>query len=146
MSELYIIEALTMFSLSLWKIYLGPIMGVVAGFSYFEVLLFNLSAAVISTIKALYFSDWLFERFKKKKKNTFNPKLRRFLRFWKKYGFKSTAILAPVLIGIPTSAIIANRLKITKSTIVYAHTLSSFFWCTLIYFATKYGANLVGIF
>lgn len=141
--DIYILEAISMFLLSLWKTYLGPIMAAATGFSYTEMLLFNVSAAIISTLKVLYLGDWIFAKRGRKKGHTFNPKLRRFLYFWKKYGFISVAILAPVLIGIPTSTIIAQRLKTPKITIVYAHAITSFFWCSIFYFSITWGLLLV---
>ena len=127
-----------MYFLSLWKTYLGPLIAAGSGFGYLEVLFFNLGAALSSVISILFATDfWLSKRTSSNK--GFNGNLRRALRLWKKYGKLGSAMLAPILIGIPTYALIARRFKESRRKIVCEMVVITFAWCTLIYWAGREG-------
>ena len=46
--DIYILQVKSVFLLSLWKTYVGPALSVPYGFSYVEMLVFNISAAMVS--------------------------------------------------------------------------------------------------
>jgi len=136
--EWYLLQALTIFWFSLWKTYIGPLMAAGLGFSYWEMLLYNLSAALSSSLAVLYASDLYFARRKSKPKG-FSRHLRRALGYWKKYGKWVAIVLAPVILGIPTYVFIARRLKERRRIIMLEIAVITSAWCTLIYFAGKQG-------
>lgn len=130
----YFLQASSMYLLSLWKTYIGPLIAAGSGFSYLEMLLFNLGAAISSALCMLGLTDlWMHRR--KAKTKGFDRNLRRTLRFWKKYGNVGSAVLAPVVIGIPTYTLIARRLKSSRRRILSEVTLITLLWCTLFYWA-----------
>lgn len=138
MDETYLLQAFTMYFLSLWKTYIGPLLAAAGHFGYFEMLVFNLGAAVTSIIGTLLLTDfWIAKRTSSNK--GFNKNLRRALRLWKKYGKVGSAVLAPILIGIPTYTLVARRLKSTRRSIIIELTLITFAWCTVIYWAGREG-------
>lgn len=127
-----------MYFLSLWKTYLGPLIAAGSGFGYFEMLLFNLSAACSSVISILFITDFWFARRSGSNKG-FNGNLRKAVRLWRKYGKLGSAMLAPILIGIPTYAVVARRFKESRRKIIFEITLISFAWCSIIYWAGREG-------
>jgi hypothetical protein len=138
MDDIYFLQASSMYFLSLWKTYLGPLIAAGSGFSYLEMLLFNLGAAMSSALGMLIVSD-AWHRKRAHKKAGFNGNLRKALRLWKKYGKLGSAILASVLIGIPTYALVARRFKESRRKIVMELTVISFVWCSTIYWAGREG-------
>ncbi|MCJ2375283.1 hypothetical protein LNL84_00365 [Vibrio sp. ZSDZ34] len=64
----------------------------------------------------------------------FRPRLRRFLRHWRKYGYRSSALLAPVLIGIPLYTLICQRLKQSHLPMFSWLLVSVLLWSSLSYF------------
>lgn len=138
MDDTYLIQAFSMYFLSLWKTYLGPLIAAGSGFSYAEMLAFNLGAALSSTLSMLFLTDlWMKKR--RTKKRGFNKHLRRTLRIWKRYGRVGALALAPILIGIPTYAVLARRFKESKRRIVIELSCVITLWCTLIFIAGQQG-------
>jgi len=141
MDETYLLQILSMFFFSVWKTYIGPMIAVGANFSYWEMLLFNMGPALGSAAAALFITDfWLAKRQAKAK--GFNKNLRKVLLLWKRYGKRITLILAPILLGIPSYALIARRLKERRSTIMFELSVVTFLWCSGIYWATSEGLLL----
>ncbi|MFT6122758.1 MAG: hypothetical protein ACJAWS_000334 [Oleiphilaceae bacterium] len=134
MDETYLLQILSMFFFSVWKTYIGPLIAVGASFSYFEMLLFNMVPALGSAATALFMTDlWMAKRQAKAK--GFNKNLRRALKIWKRYGKSITLLIAPILLGVPSYALIARRLKESRAKIMFELTAATFFWCSVIYWA-----------
>ncbi len=132
MDDAYLLQALAMFFFSLWKTYIGPLMAAGLDFSYWEMLTYNVGAALISTLGVLFTSDWIFTRRKTEVKG-FDKNLRRILRFWRRYGKWGAALLSPVLFGIPTYAFVARRLKDRRRDILLEISVVTFIWCSVLY-------------
>ncbi|MFT7185531.1 MAG: hypothetical protein ACI84K_000911 [Pseudohongiellaceae bacterium] len=134
MDETYLLQVLSMFFFSAWKTYIGPLIAVGAGFSYFEMLLFNMGPALGSAVAALFMTDlWMAKRQTKAK--GFNKNLRKALKIWRRYGKSVTLLMAPILLGVPSYALIARRLKERRAKIMLELTVATFFWCSVIYWA-----------
>ena len=147
--EIYILQMKSVFLLSLWKTYVGPALSVAYGFSYFEMLLFNISAAMSSAYVILRFSrhiNVLLGRLipRRQTKPGFKPQLRKYLRFWRRYGFYGVMLLTPILIGIPLGVWISARLGTGKARIMLTLLIMCFFWSSLAYFVALSGVNLIG--
>lgn len=134
MEDAFLLQASGIYFLSLWKTYIGPLIAAGSGFSYLEMLLVNLGAALSSVLGVIALTDLGMKR-KKTQPKGFDKNLRKTLRFWKKYGKSGSALLAPVLIGIPTYTLIARRLKASRRSIILEITLITFTWCTIFYWA-----------
>jgi hypothetical protein len=130
-----------MYFFSLWKTYLGPLIAAGSGFGYFEMLIFNLGAALSSAVSMVFINDFVAARRTNRRKG-FNGKLRKALRFWKKYGRLGSATLAPILIGIPTYAVLARHFKEPRRRIISELALITFVWCSIIYWAGREGLLL----
>jgi len=142
MDDTYFLQAATMYFLSLWKTYLGPLIAAGSGFSYIEMLLFNLGAALSSSVSVLFLTDLWVKKLQSKRKG-FNKHLRKVLKIWKRYGKRGSAVLAPILIGIPTYAVIARRFKQSRRSILLEITIITFAWCSVIFVAGREGFLLL---
>jgi hypothetical protein len=144
MDETYLLQVLSMFFFSAWKTYIGPLIAVGAGFSYLEMLLFNMGPALSSAAAVLFVTDfWMAKRQTKPK--GFNKTLRKVLRIWKRYGKSITLLMAPILLGVPSYALIARRLKESRTKIMLELTAVTFAWCTFIYWAGFKGLLLADV-
>jgi len=141
MDDAYLLQALTMFFFSLWKTYIGPLMAAGFGFSYLEMLIYNLGAALITSVTVLYASDLFFARRTREIKG-FDKNLRRVLIFWKRYGKWGAALLSPVLFGIPTYVFVARRLKDKRRDILLEIGTVTFIWCSLLFWLGSHGIIL----
>lgn len=146
--ETYLLKSMSVFGLSLWKTYLGPALSAPYGFSYAEMLVFNVGAAVLSAAMTLRFRRQLNALIRQLLPGSageprFRPELRRYLRFWKRYGFYGVMALTPVLIGIPLGVWISARLGTSKERVMIVVGLSSTIWASAAYFAARAGINVI---
>ena len=142
MDEAYFLQAFTMFLLSLWKTYIGPLMAAGFGFSYWEMLIYNLGAALIASLGVLYTSDWFLAHRKTEIKG-FDKNLRRVLRYWRRYGKWGAALLSPVVFGIPTYVFVARRLKDRRRDILIEILVVTFIWCSVLYWLGLQGIIMI---
>ncbi len=123
---------------STWKTYVGPAFSYACGFSYWEMVLYNLGAALISIFLFLRYSRAINKTFtkifRKKNKRRFNPRYRKHIRFWNKYGLYGTLFLTPILIGLPIGVFLAVRFGTKKQTIFYITAIMVVFWSSLFYY------------
>lgn len=146
--EIYLLQIQSVFLLSFWKTYIGPALSVPYGFSYVEMLLFNVSGAMVSGYVILRFShriNVLLGKLlpKRQSKPEFKPHLRKYLRFWQRYGFYGVMALTPILVGIPLGVWLSARLGTGRRRIMVTLFVCCVFWASLSYFATLSGFNLL---
>lgn len=132
MEWIVVLQAACIFVFSLWKTYVGPVLAAALGFSYFPMLLINVSAVLVSAFLTLWLNDYLLQHHQRPPKG-YNKHLRTALRYWKNYGQWGAAFLAPVLLSIPIFTFIAVRLKTPRQGIYLGLTLCTVFWCTVYY-------------
>lgn len=147
-TDSYLLQALSVFMLSLWKTWLGPVMSAPYGFSYWEMIGWNISAAMISATVTLHFRRKINELIrqplpKKDLKPRFRKELRRYVRFWRRYGFYGAMVLTPVLIGIPLGVWVSARLGTEKMRIVIALGVSSVMWSSALYSLASFGITFI---
>jgi len=109
--ETYLVVGVSMALLSLWKTYSGPAIAAFLSYSYPEMLMFNLIPAMMAAYAGWKIAPVYSSVFKKRKKVVFKPGLRKFMKKWNQYGQLSMAILAPVLVGIPSYTFVSKRLN-----------------------------------
>ncbi|OBT03957.1 hypothetical protein A9267_18660 [Shewanella sp. UCD-FRSSP16_17] len=109
--ESYLAIGLSMALLSLWKTYSGPAIAAFMSYSYPEMLLFNLVPALVAAYAGWWVAPIYSSLFRKRNRVVFKPKLRNFMKRWNQYGQVTMAILAPVLVGIPSYTFISKRLN-----------------------------------
>jgi hypothetical protein len=135
--------------LSLWKTYVGPALGVGFDMLYIEAVGYTMLGASVTVFTTLYFERQLTQLSRRlvtlvrgpklDKKPKFQPKLRKVLRFYQRYGFWGLMTLTPILIGLPVGTWIAVRLGSSRRKVAVTALLMSLFWSTLSYWITLNG-------
>tara|TARA_Y100001972_G_C7575409_1_gene288771 strand:+ start:410 stop:883 length:474 start_codon:yes stop_codon:yes gene_type:complete len=144
----YILQGLSVFFLSLWKTWLGPALSVPYGFSFWEMIGWNVSGAMLSATLTLHFNrdiNALIRRLlpRRESKPRFRKELRRYVRFWRRYGFYGVMFLSPVLVGIPLGAWISARLGTPKPRILLMLAIFSVLWSSALYYAALFGIAFI---
>ncbi|NME70500.1 hypothetical protein [Flammeovirga aprica] len=125
---------LTIFGLSLWKVYLGAVIANIIGLNYFQMILLNLSSVLTSSLITIFVGQNISNLIIKKRKSGYNKNLKKVMVLWRRYGFWSAVTLAPVLFGIPTYILIGIRLRESKFSLLVSILISSTIWLTVCYF------------
>lgn len=124
----------------LWKSYLGPILASILGFSLLEAFGMIMLAGLLSAKFSALLSQYLLALIRQsrhhsqQKKAYFNPKIRKLLRFWQRYGLPLAAFTAPTIIGIPTYSFIARRLQTKAEAMYFWLSMSLTFWILTSYY------------
>lgn len=149
--DINLLEAKTIFLLSLWKTYAGPALGVGFGMSYIEAVGYTMLGATVAVLVTLYFERYVTQLFKwcvnlipgRESDSTpkFNPGLRKAIRYYKRFGFWGLMALTPVLIGLPLGVWIAVRMGTSKRAAGVTTLLVALFWSTTSYIVTLNGLD-----
>ncbi len=109
MAELWTIVGIVVFSAL--KFFLAPPAAILAGFSFYESILYTSVGGIIGFLVFFRFGKlihkFFIRAFKRKPKLTFNKRNRRIIKIKNSYGFWGLALLTPCLLGIPLGAILA---------------------------------------
>lgn len=132
--ETYFIVGLTMALLSLWKTYSGPAIAAVMSYSYPEMLLFNVVPAMMAAYAGWALGPMANRIFLRNSNVSYRPKLKKFMQRWNRYGQVSMALLAPVLVGIPSYTFVSKRLNQGIAKTFGLLTASILFWSGIAYF------------
>jgi hypothetical protein len=116
-----------------------------AGFamSYFEAMCYTMIGASVTVFSSLYFERQLTHLAKRLmgywpgrsryRAAGFNPRLRKTLIFYRRYGFWGLMLLTPVLVGLPVGIWLALRLGSSRSRVAITVLVMAFGWSTLAY-------------
>ena len=134
-------QYIVLFFTSLMKSYYGSTFSAIFNHSYIVMLAINFSASIFSILLSYRFRNLILNLLKKKSKtgNGYNPKLKKALILWNKYGIYGIAAISPVLISIPIGVLISAHFRTSKSLIFSTLAVSTFFWINFFYFLTKLG-------
>ncbi|RKF19751.1 hypothetical protein DBZ36_04645 [Alginatibacterium sediminis] len=136
--EPYLLIALTIAILSLWKTYSGPMIAATLSYSYIEMLTFTVIPALFAAYIAWRLAPIYSELFRSKTKPAFKPRLKRFVKMWNTYGQVAMAILAPIIVGIPSYTFIAKQLNQNAVKTFSLLLASIIFWSSLAYFSLAF--------
>lgn len=96
-----VIKIISIFLLTMLKVFFGPTLGYAAGFHIVTTILITIGGMMASVVLFTFFGTWLREkilhRFQKKDQKKFTPKKRKLVTLWKKYGLVGVAVLTPLL-------------------------------------------------
>jgi len=135
------LQYISLFLSSMLKSYTGSIASAVFNHNYFEMLLINFSAVIVSILLTYQFRKQLLSLFQKrsKSKNGYSKKLKKAMIWWKNYGIYGIAVISPVLISIPIGVIVSAHFKTSKKMILTTISISAFIWINIFYFIAKFG-------
>lgn len=102
---------------------LGGMLGVLV-FTYVSAPILRIEKSIARMIRALKRQNQ--EPIAPKK--IFNPRNRRIVRIWTRYGLSGIAFLTPVLLSIPIDTLVANHLVHNKRKIIAYMFISMLFW------------------
>jgi hypothetical protein len=106
-------------------------------YDYFDILIRLIVGGFIGVLFFYYFSNFI-NRFlsklfkKKKKKNIFSKKVRRFISIKNKYGLIGISLLTPIIISIPVGCFIASRFFQKKKITIFVMLFGVIFWSVLL--------------
>ena len=134
-------ELVLMFLLSLWKVYIAYGYLAYESYSFLVASSIVLSAVVCSNLVSylvysqMQNSTW-FEKFK------YSKTYLKGAIFYSKYGFYPSALLAPVLLGIPTFSLVSFVFNVSNKKVLTALLVSSLLWGGVIYIAFHFSVEL----
>ncbi|GEM_PF-4408959 len=139
--ESQVLELIGMFTLSLWKVYIAY------GYFAFESFNFVVAASVVSTAVVcanlicrvfyarIQHTSW-FIKFKASKGYVRGEK------FYNRYGFYPSILLAPTILGIPTITLVSLAMNVDNKKVVTGLLVSSVLWGAIIYLSFHYSLGL----
>ena len=140
-----LVQAKAIFLLSLWKTYAGPLVGLGLEWNYWVSVGITLLGACVSIKVTAYLSPLinrilakLFGRYRWARPRPFNPKMKKALRFYQRYGFGGLVVLGPILIGIPVAVWVAIRLGSPRERVTVMMFVSAWCWASLSYLVGRW--------
>lgn len=134
-------EIVVMFLLSTWKVYIA--------FGYFAYESYSFLAAGSIVITAVVFSNFLCYLFSSRMQNSvwfkkfkISKTYLKGAKFYSKYGFYPSAILAPIILGVPTFCLVSFAFEVSNKKVISALIVSSLLWGIVINIAFHYSIAL----
>ena len=150
-----LLEVQTIILFSFWKTYVGPALAAGFGMGYLEAVGYTLLGASVSVFCSLYFQRQLTQGFKHlmgywpgrspKRPPGFNPRLRKTLIFYRRYGFWGLMLLTPILLGLPVGTWLALRLGSSRVRVAITVLAMAFLWSTVSYLLALNGLARLGM-
>jgi len=111
---------------------------------YLEAVGYTLLGASVTVFSSLYFERQLKQLSKRlmrywpgqasKRTAKFNPRLRKVLVFYRRYGFWGLMLLTPILIGLPVGTLLARRLGSSRARIAVTVLMMTVGWSSFSYY------------
>lgn len=139
--ESQVLEILSMFLLSLWKVYIAYGYFALESYNFMVAILVVSTAVVCANLlcKVFYTSiehaSW-FIKFKASKGYVRGEK------FYNKYGFYPSILLAPTLLGIPTITLVSLAMNVDNKKVVTGLLASNLLWGSIIYLSFHYSLGV----
>ncbi|MCV9388570.1 hypothetical protein [Reichenbachiella ulvae] len=142
-----ILQYLSVYLGSTLKIIIGPVLGVTYGINVWITGTLTTLGMMTSVYLVTFFGTWVRHQtqayFKKRRKNLFSPKTRRYVKIWQEYGVPGIAFLTPVLFMPIGGALLANAFGGKKADIIKYMWISCIFWGFLLSFLVAFAGDLL---
>ncbi|MGB0838158.1 MAG: hypothetical protein ACPGRE_08660 [Flavobacteriaceae bacterium] len=126
-------EIISMFLLSLWKVYIGYSYFAYHSYSFAQATLIILGATLTSYSLSILSMNYI-DRLSFVKKFRESKTYSKARNIYSKYGFIALGILAPLIVGIPTFVILSREFQKSKLSILGLLIPSVLFYGVLIYY------------
>lgn len=125
------------FTSSMFKFVLGPVLGTLSNLSVIEVTIFTvlgmMTSVVIFSILGEQIRKYAYRKFFKNRK-IFSARTRKRVKFWRNYGLKGVAFLTPILFSPIVGTMLASSFGESKKRIISYMLISSVFWALILSF------------
>jgi len=113
-TEILELAGLFLLAGSKFAVAVGLLISPATNFTYLQSVSMLIAGGFSGIVFFYYFSNWINKMIgkffqKKKKKQVFSKKVRRFIHIKNKYGLIGIALITPVVISIPVGSFIASR-------------------------------------
>lgn len=137
LTEIFELLGLFFLAASKFVVAVGILVSPITNYNYIESVIMLISGGFTGILFFYYFSNWInimISKFfqKKKKKQVFSKKVRRFINIKNKYGLLGIALITPVIISIPVGSFIASRFFSKKKHTLLTMFAGVVFWALLL--------------
>lgn len=142
-----ILQYLSVYLGSTLKVIIGPVLGMTYGINPLITGTLTASGMMTSVYVITFFGTWIRHRvqgyLKRRRRNLFSPKTRRYVKIWQQYGVPGIAFLTPVLFMPIGGALLANAFGGKKSDILKYMWISCIFWGYLLSFLVAFAGDII---
>lgn len=127
----YIVTFLGIYLMTLFKFISGPVLGYMAGYSLFEIMLVTVSGMMSSVLVFTFFGEWVKREWDsriKRRRVVFSTHNRRMVKVWQKSGAAGVAFLTPLLLTPIGGTLVMTSFGVDRKTIITYMLISSIWW------------------
>jgi hypothetical protein len=127
----YLVTFLGIYLMTLFKFIAGPVLGSMAGYSLFEIMLVTVLGMMSSVIFFTYLGEWIKRRWDQrfgKRRLIFTKKNRRIVKVWQKSGAAGVAFLTPLLLTPIGGTLVMTSFGVDRRIILSYMLVSSLWW------------------
>jgi len=127
----YLLTFLGIYLMTLFKFIAGPILGSLAGYSLFEIMLVTVLGMMSSVVIFTYLGEWIKGQWDQRFKNrrtVFTKKNRRIVKVWQKSGAAGVAFLTPLLLTPIGGTLVMTSFGVNRRIILSYMFVSALWW------------------
>ena len=127
----YLLTFLGIYLMTLFKFIAGPLLGSLAGYSLFEIMLVTVSGMMSSVVLFTFLGEWikkLWDEHFNRRSSIFTKKNRRIVKVWQKSGAAGVAFLTPLLLTPIGGTLVMTSFGVNRRIILSYMFVSSLWW------------------
>lgn len=127
----YLLTFLGIYLMTLFKFIAGPLLGSLAGYSLFEIMLVTVSGMMSSVVLFTFLGEWikkLWDQRFNRRRTIFTKKNRRIVKVWQKSGAVGVAFLTPLLLTPIGGTLVMTSFGVNRRIILSYMFVSSLWW------------------
>lgn len=127
----YLLTFFGIYLMTLFKFIAGPLLGSLAGYSLFEIMLVTVSGMMSSVVLFTFLGEWikkLWDQRFNRRRTIFTKKNRRIVKVWQKSGAVGVAFLTPLLLTPIGGTLVMTSFGVNRRIILSYMFVSSLWW------------------